>query len=353
MKNIIYLILTSIFFSCTQEKNIQEQVVVNRIEYIYYLKTLINDEVWKGFSNKKFDLPLIYYTNSFCYIVNPTNKIISEFQSELIHESDLIKIYKTKLIDSIPFHMETSIDFSNDTTFYNYKSPIMRCSSVEITNQTIPDVNSTETWATMILHEYFHGFQFRHSKYQNHLKNNTTEFSQDSLKNIYKTNSWFQTLVDNENKLLIDAILSDNPMEINQLIDSVIITRDKRRNTAYKNLNIDISHESIYETMEGSARYIEYNLYNMFAQNRHDYKLIESDSSFHNYDSFINFNIKNEKWLYLTNQTTYYYATGFNIIRLLDKLNIDYKTRLFMEKELTLEGILKEYNNGRNTVYSK
>ncbi len=61
----------------------------------------------------------------------------------------------------------------------------------------------------------------------------------------------------------------------------------------------------------------------------------------------VKFNFKNEKWLYLTNHTKYYYATGFNIIRLLDKLNVDYKSRLFIEKELTLEDILKEYKNGR------
>jgi hypothetical protein len=128
---------------CTR-KIIQEQIVVDRTEDIYNLKAFINDNVWKEFSNKKFDLPLIYYTNSSCCIANPTGKTISEFQPELIYESDLIQIYKTKLIVSTHFHMETAIDFSNDTTFYNYKSPIMNCSSVEITNQTIPDVNSTE-----------------------------------------------------------------------------------------------------------------------------------------------------------------------------------------------------------------
>ena len=348
MQNIIYLFLIISFISCSQKKDFQEQIIIDRIEYVYNLKALINDNVWEGFSDEKFDLPLIYYTSSSCYIANPTDKIISKFHPELIYESDLIKIYKTKLIDSIPFHMETAIDFSNDTTFYNYKSPIMNCSSLEITNQTISDINSTELWATMILHEYFHGFQFKHSKYQNHLKNNITDFSQDSLTNIYKTNAWFQTLVDNENKFLIDAILSENPMEVDQLIDSVITTRDKRRTTAYENLNIDISQiESIYETMEGSARYIEYNLYNLFGENRSNHNLIESDTSFHNYESFRNFNVKNEKWLYLTNHTKYYYATGFNIIRLLDKLNVDYKSRLFIEKELTLEDILKEYKNGR------
>ncbi|MBL4593710.1 MAG: hypothetical protein JKX68_07855, partial [Flavobacteriales bacterium] len=243
MKNTIYSLLLILLFSCAQKKNIQEQVIIDRIEYIYDLKTLINDEIWEGFSNKKFDLPLIYYTNSFCYIVNPTDKIISKFQPELIHENDLIKVYKTKLIDSLPFHMETSIEFGNDTASYSYKSPIMNCSSVEITNQTISDVNSTELWSTMILHEYFHGFQFKHSKYQNHIKDIkdiVPGFSEDSLKDIYTTNTWFKTLVDRENKFLLDAILSDNPEEVDQLIDSVFTTRDKRRAEVQENLNIDI-----------------------------------------------------------------------------------------------------------------
>jgi len=65
--------------------------------------------------------------------------------------------------------------------------------------------------------------------------------------------------------------------------------------------------------MEGTARYIEY---------------------------FKNYTITNDKWFYI-NGATYYYATGFNIARLLDKLKVDYKSRLF-NKKIFLDDILRE-----------
>ena len=46
-------------------------------------------------------------------------------------------------------------------------------------------------------------------------------------------------------------------------------------------------------------------------------------------------------WLYRTDISQYMYATGFNIVRLLDKLGVDYKTRLF-DEGLALDGLLPE-----------
>ena len=94
--------------------------------------------------------------------------------------------------------------------------------------------------------------------------------------------------------------------------------------------------------MEGTARSVEYNLYGKFAVMSPDYKLAESDSSYHAYRYFKNYKIENDPWLYLTSKTTYFYATGFNMARLLDKLKIEYKSRLFNESGLSLEEVLKE-----------
>lgn len=350
MNKITYSILLILLFSCNQEQESdnKEEIIFNRIEYIYNLRTIINDSIWNGISDIKVDFPLIYYTDSVCYIANPSDKIINAFQPKFIHSNGLVKIYKTNLIDSIPFHMEASIVFSNDTSYYNHKSPIMNCSSFEITNQTIPEINSIELWSTMVMHEYFHGFQFKHPQYLTHNVNLIYNISKDSLESMYNKNTWFQKSVDKENKLLMNAISSNDSIEIIQLVDSILNIRTERRQEVRTKLNIDISKiENIYETMEGSARYLEYSLYNLFAKRGPTDNLIESDTSFHNYDYFKKFNIENEEWLYLTEKTTYYYATGFNIIRLLDILNIDYKTRLFQEEKLTLENLLEEYKNNR------
>lgn len=50
---------------------------------------------------------------------------------------------------------------------------------------------------------------------------------------------------------------------------------------------------------------------------------------------------RQDQWLYRSDRTTYFYATGFNMVRLLDTLNIKYKTRLFNEGGLSLEKLLK------------
>lgn len=34
---------------------------VERIQYVYALKVVINDSVWSGFADKQYDVPLLYY----------------------------------------------------------------------------------------------------------------------------------------------------------------------------------------------------------------------------------------------------------------------------------------------------
>ena len=92
--------------------------------------------------------------------------------------------------------------------------------------------------------------------------------------------------------------------------------------------------------MEGTARYVEFSLYNKFSTSQPDYKLSKSDTSFKSFKKFRNYKIENDKWLYLTEKTNYFYAVGFNLARLLDKLKLEYKTKLFKQGGLSLEAIL-------------
>jgi hypothetical protein len=117
--------------------------------------------------------------------------------------------------------------------------------------------------------------------------------------------------------------------------------RSLRRKKTQEILNIDIQPiEDIYETMEGTARYVEYRAYDKFSTKQTDRILIKSDTLYHSYTYFHNFNLAEAQWLYKTGKN-YFYATGFNIVRLLDKLGIEYKSILFNEGEMSLEEILK------------
>ena len=320
-----------------------ERTVIDRISYIYNLKSLIDSEVWPGFTDKRFDLPLVYYTDSACYVANPTMNFIRTQKVQYLFGKGDLTIYKAVLLDSIPFHMETSILFGDSSSAYNYMSPFMKCSSFEITKQFVPDVNSTEQWSTMTLHEYFHGFQLKHDAFLNYFQKNIG-ISEDSLKRLYKKHSWFKGYVDQENEMLLTALETTEIASKKKLIDSVRFIRKTRRMRTKKELGIDISViERIYETMEGTARYVEYSLYQDFARKNPDERLLKSDSSYHSYRYFRNYRIENDQWLYLSQKSgAYFYATGFNMVRLFDTLDVDYKARLFNDGSLSLEEILGE-----------
>ena len=237
--------------------------------------------------------------------------------------------------------METGMTLGDPTDEYNYHSPFMKCSSYEEVFKTIPKVLSTEEWTTMIMHEYFHGFQYKHKSYINFYEKNIVQIQPDSLTSIYKNNQWFKTSIDNENQFLLKAIAEKDSSKTKQLIDSFFDLRTQRRKAVSEKLKLNIGqYEKCYETMEGTARYIEFSLYNNYATRRPSYKLLQSDTSFKSFNKFRKYNIEQDKWLYLTEKTIYFYAIGFNMARLLDKLNIDYKSRLFNEGKLTLEDIL-------------
>ncbi len=285
MKHLVKIgvfILLITLFSCKKTDK-ENKLVFDRIEYVYNLKYLIDKNTWTDFSNPKYDVPLIYYTDSTCYVTNPTKKFIDLFNPQLVSKNDKLSIYKTSLIDSIPFHMEVNISLGDSTLDYDYKSPFMSCSSLELTDKFVPDVHSTEMWASMVMHEYFHGFQFKHPQFLDFYEKNIS-VSADTLKRLYKRHNWFKESIDNENSLLLEALSLSSDTEIQAVIVQFFNLRDKRLKQTRELLNSDIQIiEETYETMEGTARYIEYSLYKIFATLQPDESLKKTDSLFHSY----------------------------------------------------------------------
>lgn len=326
-------------FSCRVADR-HEKVIFDRIKYIYNLKSLIDKDTWSSFSRAEFDLPLIFYADSNCYVTNPNDKFLRQFNPVLVYKNKSLLIYKTSLLDSIPFHMETHISLGDYTPDYNYNSPFMHCSSPEITDKFVPDVHSTEMWATMVIHEYFHGFQFKHIQFQQFYAKHVN-VSADTLKGLYNNNDWFKESVDRENELLLSALNATSKSEIKPSLIEFFKVREQRLLKSKELLKSDIRLiEKNYETMEGTARYIEYSLYEKFSSMQPDENLIKSDTLFKSYNYFNDYTISQDGWLYLSG-SNYFYATGFNIARLLDKMKVDYKHRLFNEV-VFLDDILHE-----------
>ena len=218
-----------------------------------------------------------------------------------------IQIYRTEKVDDKPFHMH--VTFTDEESNIDYRTPFMRCSSLEQTSETIPDVTSVNEWATMVMHEYFHGFQFKNDGYLETYETITNTVLPDTLIALAACHGWYKESITQENDLLLKAIDANDIEASRAYIQSFFELRNERRERVKKELCIDIvALEQLYETMEGSARYIEYCLYRHFG----------------------NFNLSDAKWLYTVGRK-YYYATGFNLLRLSDKLRIDYKYAIFKD----------------------
>ncbi len=346
---LFFLPLFILIISCKEKKHDNEQKIIDRISFVYNLKQTVDENTWKTFNDKQYDLALIYFTDTSSYVANPTEKFLKLFESDLIFQDKQIHIYKTKnRVDNIPFHMETGMTLGTPTGKYNDHCPFMLCSSYEETVRTIPDVGSTDEWATMVMHEYFHGYQYKHQAYIDYYEKEIVQIQPDSLMAIYRAHAWFKKSVDEENQLLLKALNEDDSLTTSPLITRFLALRNQRRAEVLNQFNLDISkYEKCYETMEGTARYIEYSLYQLFSTREPDDKLLKSDTSFKSFNKFRNYNITKDEWLYLTEKTSYFYALGFNMARLLDKLNIEYKSRLYKEGKITLEDILIEKHGGK------
>ncbi|MDI9867913.1 hypothetical protein [Flectobacillus roseus] len=344
MNKIILFLIALNLVGCQKEKQNPEQKIFDRILFVYHLKQTVEAETWKTFNAPQYDVPLVYFTDSRSYIANPTEKFLKTFKSELLLEGGKVKIYKTqKRVDDSPFHMETGMTLGDPTLEFNYHSPFMMCSSFEETVKTIPDVGSTDEWTTMIIHEYFHGFQYKHKPYMEYYEKEIVQIQPDSLSAFYKTVPWFKESIDLENRFLLEAISEKDNIKTAKILRDFWVKRKQRRQKFQKVFKFDIDKfEKCYETMEGTARYVEFSLYNHFTQRKPDESLLKSDSSFKSFAKFKNYNLQKDQWLYLTNKTTYFYATGFNMARLLDKLGIEYKSRLYKGGKISLEDILRE-----------
>ncbi|MDR2911753.1 MAG: hypothetical protein LBV38_00410 [Alistipes sp.] len=307
-----------------------EQEIFDRIGYVYDLKLVIERD-WPGFSSEKFDVPLVYYTDSVCYVANPTEALLAIRRATPVHRSGDVTIYKTALLDNVPFHMSVSIttgDPDSTESDFTYRSPYMLCSSFEITRATIPGVESIEDWATMVMHEYFHGFQLRHPQFLERYENAILGLPpQDTLKRLYANDELFRRSVDDENEALLAALGSTDRGEIAAQIETFFELRKVRRERIKSLSGFDPTElEQLYEMMEGTARYAEHALSG-------ELELIDPAAPM-------------PEWLWRTDRSTWFYASGFNMARLLDELDIEWRRRIFSEKELSLERILEtQYEN--------
>lgn len=312
------------------QRTLADCVACERINNFIKSKEFISNNVWKGMNTEAHIRPLLYFTDSSTYIAFGSDKRFKKYNYELLECGPGFSLLKLPRMDTQPFHMENNMNFK-DTSSLNYYQPMMFCSDVETLIKIEPDFDKTEDWLQLVMHEYFHSFQFSHKATINYLAE-TIQISADTLDKIYVQNAWFRESLEKENTALLNAIRVTDGDSIQFYIDEFLQTRHKRRikyESLYK-MNLSIM-ENFWETIEGTARYAEYYMAGNFNQFANETKN-QCDSLFRNFKDYADMlNYENEKeFIERTKMMqAYYYVTGFNLCRLMDKIGINYKNDLF------------------------
>lgn len=202
--------------------------------------------------------------------------------------------------------------------------PRMECSSPDITFQTIPDVKNYEEWYAMLLHECFHGFQYKkYPGFWNALIECNPQglVASDTLTALKQHYDWYNEKLAQESSLLIKMYEASDINEVHRLFDSFYRIRNERLEMCKERLGLDISHfYTLTETVEGSARYIEYKLYQEQG-------------------------LTDTEWMTNLDSNSYYYSSGLYMMLIMDKLGIEYKDELFDDYYLLVELLRDKLKN--------
>ncbi|WP_183568692.1 hypothetical protein [Mucilaginibacter sp. SP1R1] len=340
-KALFGILILGCFFGQTINAQTQnEPLAIQRILYFYRLKGQLADKVWPGFGLPQYDVTLAYFTHNNTYIIDPSGLVGNKKTIISTYRKGKITIEKTERLDTISFHMATAYEEQDSSSLW-YHNPVMLCSDYETTRKYVQDVPNLQTWTTMVMHEYFHGFQFRHRAFIS-FANDSVTISITKLQSYYDRYSWFKESVDKENQLLLDCLNSSDLIKIKQLFNQYNTQRNWRLKHFYELQKFDLStQEEFLEKMEGSARYMEYQLYLTFKNLATDKQLSHIDTAYKPL-ALKTFALKDKPWMYESNSIRYFYSTGFNMLRLLDNLHVIYKKHFFDDNDLTPYKLLNQ-----------
>lgn len=329
--------------------DLPDSLSTRRISFVLDLKNAVAESNWPDFGKNITEGTLVYFHEDHSEIFFPTPKVFKALENYEQHSDDY---YVTSRTDSMPYHMEVMISFDEeDASRYFYKNPVEQYSSVEEIGKFIPGVESTEMWATMVLHEMFHHFQYNNENYQKYAETEigSLPFSIRDLVSIAGEDEAFLAMIQKENDYLMRAIAENESAVRDSLITTYLQERQSRI-TAYSKEHPHLEKvENYYIIQEGSARYMEYK--SMFILS--DYAALEAppvilnDSLFKSFSEFKEIDLNDPAFSYLTYAapSDYHYTIGFNTMRLLDVMNLDYKSALLDHPEKGLHQYLEDYIN--------
>ena len=329
--------------------DLPDSLSTRRISFVLNLKKAVAESSWSDFGTKNNEGTLIYFDSDWSEVFFPDSHVNKKLHNFEKHSDNY---WLTGRTDSVPYHMEVMISFNEaDSSEFFFKNPVEQYSSVEEIGKYIPSVESTEMWATMVVHEMFHHFQYNNENFVKYAESEIgiLPFDVRNLVALCQEDEQFLTMIQFENKILMKAISEENKDNRDSLISSYLNRREKRitkYGSEYPHLE---PVENYYIIQEGSARYIEYQ--SMFILksyfNYSEAPTILKDPKFISYSEFDEIDLENDAFNYLVyaGPTDYHYTLGFNLMRLLDELKIEYKEDLLNNPTKGLHQYLEDYIN--------
>ncbi len=329
----------------------QEKLITERFEYVRIIKKYIGNLFWKNFSIKEFPGTVVYFTDSASYFINPLPEMKDKVSKYAIMENDYDwNIWKLRMpLDSAKFVMETQFQFDQKKKGYiNYKTPVLFCSSPELTRKEKEIINTTQEWSIAMMHELFHQYQYSNEAiltYVLRLYQEKKMIDMDSMQGIYLKNQAFRDTLTKENNLLKQAVATTSFEEEKKLFAQFLKLRAKRNLDYFKKKKFWVNTpENFWEKLEGTSLMMEKQLKENFKD------IIPTDYILNNdpmYDKSFAFNEKEisevEFYNELNDDRFYVGATGFNMVQLLEKNKVPYKDNFFSYASLPLDLQLKYF----------
>lgn len=327
--------------------DLPDSLSARRIAFALAIRKRLAEKYWPEFGLKRSEGPFIYFNDSLSEIFFPNQQVLDRLEHYQSYSEDYVLSPRT---DTLPYHFELmlSLDSSDRDRLY-YDNPVQQFLSPEQTVQYIPYIESTEFWTTLVIHEMFHHFQYNHEGFMAYSKASIADLPIDirNLQSLANEDSLYYASIRKENAALLQAIAAHDLDSLHSLARHFVALR-KQRIANYQVDYPDLEKvENYYFIQEGSARYMEYLCIQELAAlgKEAEPMLIADDPYFKHYQGFeeVGLESANFSWFTYEHPSTYHYALGFNLMRLLDKLQVTYQDKLLHNPKQDLTAYLEGY----------
>lgn len=355
MKNIALLVLLFAFYNAANAQfiapNDTEKQITERFEFIRTIKKSIADIYWKPFGEKDFEGTIVYFNDSASYFINPLPQMKDKVSKYSIMLNDYNwNIWKLKLpFDTAFFVMETQFQYDKKAKWdINYNTPVLFCSSPELTRKEKTEIASIEEWSVFLMHELYHQYQYSNPAvlaYVLRLYQEKKMIDMDSLQGLYLSNKMVNDTIKMENELLKKAYNSTSLEEEKKLFKEFLKLRSQRNLAYFKKKKFWMTTpEDFWEKMEGTCLMMEATLKQNFNKIPVPENLKKEDHMYKNGAAYSSYGAAQAaEYAELDDKEPYVGATGYNMVRLLEKHNVNYKDNFFNYASLPLALQLKYF----------